>query len=172
MSVLCILAIVGYCAARCILSAYRSFSYSTNLPLLVAGDFNSEATMTRIVPGLRNNARELQNNAQGDTGGTQGGHVHAFSIGHILHTLYTYTHWASAGMMPHIVAGHHATTLLHSGIMPLYSGLHCGRTPCHQPASHSQWHHAGHHATIIHPSCTQEDHATNATVGKRRWLEF
>ena len=70
-------------------------------------------------------------------------------------------------MMPHIVAGHHATTLLHSGIMPLYSGLHCGRTPCH-PASHSQWHHGGHHAAIIHPSCTQEDHATNATVGKKK----
>ena len=121
MSVLCILAIVGYCAARCILSAYRSFSYSTP-PLLVAGDFNSEATMTRIVPGLRNNARELQNNAQGDTGGNTGGDTGGTRT-RVQHR-------------PHITY----VVRIHALSISRHDASHCCRASCHHPAS--QWHHA------------------------------
>ena len=104
---------------------------------------------------------------KGTQGGTQGGHVHAFSISHI-HICCTRIEHQPAWCL----------TLL-QGIMPppCFTVASCLSIQVyivagHQPASHSQWHHAGHHAAIIHPSCTQEDHATNATVGKRRWLEF
>ena len=91
-----------------------SFIFLFNPPLLVAGDFNSEATMTRIVPGLRNNARELQNNAQGDTGGTRTRVQHRPHITYVIH--------------------------IHALSISRHDASHCCRASCHHPAS--QWHHA------------------------------
>ena len=73
-----------YCATY-ILCAYRSFSFSFRITLslpplaLVASDFNSSATMTWIVPGLRNNAKAAKQCLSFKTM-QPGGDVHAFSI--------------------------------------------------------------------------------------------
>ena len=108
----------------CILSAYIvlhtycvhivHFPFQNHPPLpplaLVASDFNSSATMTWIVPGLRNNAKAAKQCLSFKTM-QPGGDVHAFSIPS-----------SGGSSVPLYSASHHCCKLLggaRQGIMPL-----------------------------------------------------